>query len=509
MEVPNFETPKIVDLDICGAIDEGLFVAEFSKHLPFRVKRQYLLKSASSSKNGGQHAHKELWQFFICVQGSCHILFEGKNGKFEFLLDKPTQGVVVPPGHWRDYKLAPTSVLSVLASEPYDENDYIRDYGSFRKHIERQATPANVPFVALNRENDELRSEFITVLEQQTAANDWVRGKSVCDFEARYASYCEAKHAVACGSGLDALALALRAYEIGAGDEVIVPTNSFIASALAVSHVGATPVFIDCLPCSGELDISQIELAISSKTKAIIPVHLYGIPVDMDRVMEVAGKHGLFVLEDAAQAHGALYKNNKVGSLGHAAAFSFYPTKNLGAIGDGGCVVTNDASLADRVRTISNYGSREKYKHEVLGVNSRLDSIQAGILSLKLAFLDERNKVRKQIARHYFNCMAGIKDLKLVNVSNSREPVWHIFPVFLENQTRRDALKAYLSKHSIETGIHYPIPIHVSPAYATGDILPVAEEVAKTQLSLPMSPFLTKAEINFVCNVVTDFFSRG
>lgn len=505
----NFEIPHSVTLDICGNPDNRLFVVEFSNQLPFRVKRQYLLKSDGFPKRGGHHAHKELWQFLLCIDGSCQLSFEGKGGKFEFLLDTPLQGVLVPPGYWRDYELAPNSSLSVLASEPYDENDYIRDYDAFREYIKSQSKISSVPFAALNRENGELKTKIISALEEEISKNDWILGDSVFEFERAFASYCEVNYAIGCGNGLDALTLALRAYGIGAGDEVIVPTNSFIATALAVTQTGATPLFVDCLPFSGEIDIHYAESAITARTKAIIPVHLYGVPVDMEGITALANKHDLFVLEDAAQAHGALYKDKKVGSLGHAAAFSFYPTKNLGALGDGGCVVTNDGELAEKIRLLSNYGSQKKYVHEVLGLNSRLDSIQAGFLGLKLPFLDTWNAQRRNLSEIYYRHLLGINELTLLNISQDVHPVWHIFPIFLKNEQQRDALRLYLTKHSIGTNIHYPIPIHLSPPYSSGHLLPIAEKNAKTQLSLPMCPFLVEDEILFVCNAIKEFFSIG
>lgn len=509
IKVTEFKVPSLIALDVCGAPGNSLFVAECFKQLPFVVKRQYLLKSEESPKLGGQHAHKELWQFFLCIEGSCHISFEGKDGKFEFTLEDPLHGIIVPPGYWRDYELSPNSSLSVLASDPYDEGDYIRNYGVFKEYLEMQTKVSKVPFVALDRENAALKTQLVSAFEAQFVSNDWILGKAVTEFEQDFAAYCDAKYAIACGNGLDALALTLRAKGIGAGDEVIVPTNSFIATALAVNQAGATPVFVDCLPASGELDITKVETAITPQTKAIIPVHLYGVPVDMERIMAIADAHQLFVLEDAAQAHGALYKGKKIGSLGHAAAFSFYPTKNLGALGDGGCVVTNDAELAENIRLLCNYGSRKKYIHEVAGVNSRLDTFQARVLKIKLALLDGWNEKRCNIAALYRQHLAGIEGLTLVKPARDAEPVWHLFPVFLESNAQRDALQAHLTQRAVGTAIHYPISIHASDVYATGESFPVADKNAQTQLSLPICPFLTEEEILYVCSQVKAFFSTS
>lgn len=361
-----------------------------------------------------------------------------------------------------------------------------------------------IPFVALDRENIFFKQSFLSSLEKAIEDNSWILGEAVRNFETRFAQYCDAQYAIGCGNGLDALSLALKAHGIGAGDEVIVPTNSFIATALAVSNIGAAPVFVDCLPQSGEMDIDTIELAFTPKTKAIIPVHLYGIPVDMDRIMAIADEHNLFVLEDAAQAHGALYKGRKIGSIGHAAAFSFYPSKNLGALGDGGCVTTNDAKLEHKIRLIANYGSQEKYRHVEKGLNSRLDTLQAAFLIQKLVFLDEWNEHRRKLASLYYEAFSGKSKIAMLDVSGDKTAVWHVFPIFLENQQKRDSLKASLAKKGVMTNLHYPCTIHESEAYGTGQSLPNAEKNSKTELSLPMSSFLTKHEIELVINCIKD-----
>ena len=501
----NFKVPHKISLDYIPS--RGLFIAEFSKHLPFRAKRQYVLKSESSIKYGGQHAHKKLWQFFLCIEGGCKIVFEGKGGKFDFFLNSPEQGIIVPPGYWRDYELEANSSLSILASELYDADDYIRDYDEFVEYVQSQDCISNVPFVTLDRENEILKGEIISVLEQQILANDWVLGEGVSEFEEEFASYCGVRHAVGCGNGLDALTLALRAYGIGKGDEVIVPTNSFIATALAVSQTGAQPIFAECLPYSGEVDIKYIESIVTMKTKAIIPVHLYGIPVDMDGILAVAEKNNLFVLEDAAQSHGALYKGKRVGSIGHAAAFSFYPTKNLGALGDGGCVVTDDSELAENIRLLSNYGSKQKYIYEIAGANTRLDTLQAKFLKLKLPHLDAWNNQRHKFADIYYYHLSEIKELILINIPQNIKAVWHVFPVFLQDEQQRNDLQIWLKQKGIGTNIHYPIPIHSSKLYASKRSFAIAEQNAKTELSLPMSPSLTKGEILFVCDAIKEFFN--
>lgn len=492
--------------------DKKIYIAEQPDTLPFACKRQYIIDNEKGIGRGGVHAHKKLWQLFVCCRGEFKLTLEGRQGVCEYILDTPSRGLVVPPGYWRDYEMSDNAIVSVLASEVYCEEDYIRDYLEFKKYISfdgHSSEETIIPFVPLDRENAFLKQAFLSSLEKNIDNNNWILGGDVNQFEDSFAQYCEAQYAIGCGNGLDALSLALKAYGIKSGDEVIVPSNSFIATALAVSNIGAEPVFIDCQQHSGELDIDQIEAIITSKTKAIIPVHLYGHPVDMERVMSIAEVHDLFVLEDAAQAHGALYKNKKVGSIGHAGAFSFYPSKNLGALGDAGCVVTNDSELARKIRLIANYGSEEKYNHIEKGCNSRLDTIQAAFLSHKLPYLDDWNEHRRKLASIYYNELTNLSGIVLLDVSEDKTAVWHVFPIFLESKAKRDSLKAYLAEQGIMTNIHYPYPIHETTAYDTGESFPNAHRNARTEISLPISPFLTQEEILRVCKEIQIYFSQS
>ena len=348
-----------------------------------------------------------------------------------------------------------------------------------------------VPFLELKPGYDELRSEFEAAFHRVMDSGWYLLGKELEQFEAEFAAYCEAKFCVAVGSGLDALHLILRAYGIGTGDEVIVPSNTFIATWLAISYAGATPVPVD--PDSETFNIvsESVEAAINSRTKAVMPVHLYGQSADMDPIISIARKHGLKVIEDNAQAQGARYRGQRTGSLADAAGTSFYPGKNLGAFGDSGAVTTNDAELADRVRMLRNYGSRVKYHNDCQGYNSRMDELQAAFLRVKLRTLDKWNARRRTVAARYLSGLEDIAGLKLPFVQEGMEPVWHIFPL---RHPRRDELQASLAKVGIGTLIHYPIPPHLSGAYAKagwkpGDF-PIAEEIAKTELSLPIGPHL-------------------
>ena len=357
----------------------------------------------------------------------------------------------------------------------------------------------NVPFLELKPAYEELRAGFDAAYQRVMDSGWYLLGVEMKAFESEFAKYCEAKHCVAVGNGLDALHLILRAYDIGAGDEVIVPTNTFIATWLAVSYAGATPVPVEPDPRTFNIDPNRIEAAITPKTKAIMPVHLYGQPADTDPIMDIARRHGLKVIEDNAQAQGARYKGRRTGSLGDAAGNSFYPGKNLGAFSDAGAVTTNDAQLADRVRTLRNYGSKEKYYYEIKGFNSRLDELQAAFLQVKLKKLDAWNARRRGIAARYLAELDKVPNLTLPLVPDWAEPVWHLFVV---RHPKRDALQQKLAAADIGTLIHYPVPPHLSGAYADGKwtrgAFPVAEELADTVLSLPMGPHLSNEQTRFV-----------
>jgi dTDP-4-amino-4,6-dideoxygalactose transaminase len=356
-----------------------------------------------------------------------------------------------------------------------------------------------VPFLELKPAYEELRAGFDAAYQRVMDSGWYLLGVEMKAFESEFAKYCEAKHCVAVGNGLDALHLILRAYDIGAGDEVIVPTNTFIATWLAVSYAGATPVPVEPDPRTFNIDPNRIEAAITPKTKAIMPVHLYGQPADTDPIMDIARWHGLKVIEDNAQAQGARYKGRRTGSLGDAAGNSFYPGKNLGAFSDAGAVTTNDAQLADRVRTLRNYGSKEKYYYEIKGFNSRLDELQAAFLQVKLTKLDAWNARRRGIAARYLAELDKVPNLTLPLVPDWAEPVWHLFVV---RHPKRDALQQKLAAADIGTLIHYPVPPHLSGAYADGKwtrgAFPVAEELADTVLSLPMGPHLSNEQTRFV-----------
>jgi len=344
-----------------------------------------------------------------------------------------------------------------------------------------------VPFLELKPAYLELKDKFDAAYHRVMDSGWYLMGQELDTFEREYAAYCQTDHCAGVGSGLDALILALRAFDIGPGDEVIVPSHTFIATWLAVDQVGAVPVPVEPDPETYNIDANRIENAISPRTRAIIPVHLYGQPADMDSIMQLADQHNLVVIEDAAQAQGALYKGRKVGSLGHAAAHSFYPGKNLGGFADGGAVTTSDKAIADRVRTLRNYGSKTKYHYEEAGVNSRLDELQAAFLRVRLSHLDEWNGRRQRIAAAYGDLFNGAKSIIQPKVPNWANPVWHLYVIRVSN---RDQMQTKLMESGIGTQIHYPIPTHQTRAYPQFNSvsLPIAESIAASCLSLPIGP---------------------
>lgn len=359
-----------------------------------------------------------------------------------------------------------------------------------------------IPFLDLSTSYSELKPEIETAVSRVLDSGWYILGPEVEVFEADWAAYCEASHAVGVANGLDALTLALRALDIGPGDEVIVPSNTYIATWLAVSGVGATPIPVEPNPSSYNIDCDRIEAAITPQTRAILPVHLYGQAADLDPILAIARCHGLRVIEDAAQAHGARYKGRRIGAHGDVVCWSFYPVKNLGALGDAGAITTNDADLAERVALLRNYGSREKYVNEEAGVNSRLDPIQAAVLRVKLAVLDEWNERRRAIAAVYADELAD-SGLILPHVPDWAEPVWHLYVV---RSSERDALQARLTEAGVGTMIHYPIPPHMQGAYAklgiAPDVLPLARDLAKEVISLPMGPHLGQENASFLVDEI-------
>lgn len=365
-----------------------------------------------------------------------------------------------------------------------------------------------IPFVDLKAQYGAIKDEIDEAIGRVISNTSFILGREVASFEESFAAYIGTRFCVGVSNGTAAIQLALTACGVGPGDEVIVPANTFFATAEAVSTAGATPVFVDADPDSYTIDVRQIESALTPATRAIIPVHLYGQAANLDPILEIAARHKLFVIEDTAQAHGALYKGRRVGQFGHASTFSFYPGKNLGAYGEGGAVLTNDERVARRLRLLRDHGSERKYHHEIIGYNCRLEGIQGAVLSIKLAYLDRWNELRHEHAARY-NALLSASGLILPQEMSYARHVYHLYVVQSED---RDALQNALNDAGIQTGIHYPVPIHLQPAYAflgySRGSFPEAEQQAARVLSLPMFAELTGEQINRVAEVVLDSLGR-
>ncbi|MDI6785198.1 MAG: DegT/DnrJ/EryC1/StrS family aminotransferase [bacterium] len=362
-----------------------------------------------------------------------------------------------------------------------------------------------VPFVDLKSQYFEIKEEILQAINNVLDNTAYILGKSVFDFEKNFANYVEANYAIAVNSGTAALHMALLAYNVGIGDEVITAPNTFIATAGAISHAGAKPVFVDIEPDTFNMDSAKIENAITSNTKAIIPVHLYGQSCNMDPIMEIAKKHNLIVIEDACQAHGAEYNGQRVGSIGQAAAFSFYPGKNLGAYGEGGIVTTNSEEIAQKIKMLRDHGSSQKYFHQYIGYNYRMEGIQGAVLGVKLKRLEEWTEKRRNNAQTYNNLLSSLEVITPKEKSYNRH-VYHLYVIRVKN---RDKLQEYLKENGIDSGLHYPQPIHLQKAYKflgyKENSFPLAEASTKEILSLPMYPELTKEQIKIVAKSIKEF----
>lgn len=360
-----------------------------------------------------------------------------------------------------------------------------------------------VPFLDLQAQNAPLRPEIDRAIGDVIDAGAFAGGPFVTRFEDDFAAFCECQHSIGVGSGTDALWLALLALGVGPGDEVITVPSTFMATAEAITYCGATPVFVDIDEATYTMDPALIAAAVTSRTKAIIPVHLFGQTADMDPILEVARAHGLFVIEDSAQAHGATYKGRKAGSLAHAGCFSFYPGKNLGAFGEAGAIVTDDAELAQKMRVLRDHGQARKYHHTMIGWNCRMDGIQGAVLQIKLRVLERGNELRRSHARAYDEAFAGIPEIIVPSIASWAQPVYHIYAIRVSD---RDEVMAFLNEKGVGCGIHYPIPVHLQEAYQHLGLregsFPVAEQCAEQFLSLPMYPELTACQVRTVIETV-------
>lgn len=479
--------------------------------LPFPPARQFVV-SVDGGGTRGCHAHRESRQLLQCVAGHISVDLDDGTRKATVELVPGGPALLLDALVWsvQNYE-GPHAVLLALCSDRFNENGYVRDYDEFLDLVKQNFASScriKVPFLDLKAaalaSEPGLSESFQRVLH----SGRYVLGPEVTSFESSWAEFCGAKHCIGVGSGLAALQLLLLASDIGPGDEVIVASNSYIATVLAVSHAGATPVLVE--PCAETrlIDPQKIEAAITPRTKAILSTDLYGQTVNYDAIARISRKHGIKFFSDAAQAHGAVFGGQTVGSgaLCDGTAFSFYPSKNLGALGEGGCVTTDDPLLADRIRMLRNYGSRVRYENEERGYNERMDPLQAALLQAKLPKLKEFNSRRAEIAERYLAAFKELDWLELPLPQPGTKPAWHLFVV---STRHRGELQSHLASLGIETMIHYPTPPHLSQAYSdlgySRGSFPIAEELADTVLSLPICPMMSDQMVRAVVDGVRSF----
>jgi dTDP-4-amino-4,6-dideoxygalactose transaminase len=473
----------------------NLSIIEQAQDLPFEIKRVFYVYGSHGVCRGG-HRHVKTTQGLICVSGKYKIYVNNGIKKEEYILDSPKECLILEPEDWHTMEgLCEEAVLLVVSSEHYDVNDYIdEEYPDIIEY--ENLAKVNKPFF------DDLRNSFSESLE----SGWYINGKNVTNFENNFARYVGTGNCVGVASGLDAITLALRSFEFPEGSEVIVPSNTYIATILSILHNGLKPVLVEPDIRTYNIDPAKIEEKINYKTKAIIPVHLYGKVSDMEPIMDLARKYGLKVIEDCAQAHGAAYKGKRAGTFGDYGAFSFYPTKNLGALGDAGAITCNNSDMASKIRALRNYGSIEKYQNTYIGHNSRLDEVQAGFLNLKLPKLEDINNHKRNLAKIYNQHLsdAFVKPI----VHPDYHDVYHIYAIRHPN---RDELRSYLLKNNIKTEVHYPIAPHKQKAMQgvlEGDY-PISEEIHNTILSLPISYSHTESDIYKVVEVLNKFAKEG
>lgn len=489
--------------------DEGyLSFVEGENHIPFEIKRVYYIYDTVKNAVRGRHAHKKTKQALFCIRGSVTIVLDNGLEREEITLSNPNMGIYLDAMMWHDMiDFSKDAVLMVLASSEYDEGDYIREYTEFliAAKSSREAVPPTVIMMndfqkEYNHHKKEVKKAINTTLEKGW----YILGDKNIEFEKKFAAYIGTKYAIGVANGLEALQIALMAIGVRPGDQVITVANTAVATALAITNIGATPVFVD-IDAYHHIDPLEIERAITSKTKAILPVHLFGQVANMKAIREIAKKYSLQIVEDACQAHGAQHYNKKAGALGDIGCFSFYPTKNLGTYGDGGAITTNSYSLYEKCLRLRNYGQTSKYVHTERGLNSRLDEIHAAILSVKLDKLNSLITKRRKIANLYSRLLQDILHISLPKVRKGSKHAYHLFVIEAQD---RDGLQQYLRSKNIESHIHYPTAIHKQKAFEEFKMLklPKTEEKVKQILSLPIHPFLTTHEVQNVCDAIKEFY---
>lgn len=506
---PKTRGVRLVTLSTHADRRGKLSFAQWNDHLSWLPKRFFCVHDVPAGEHRGHHGHETCAEFLCCVVGSVRVHVDDGESRESFMLDSPSVGIEIGPHVWisQEY-VEPGSVLIVLASEEHKPQLYIHDYARIKFLAQSRASQAmKVPFLNVRESSMVIEKKVRDAFERVLLSGCYIGGSEVETFENNFAHFCGAHYCVGVGSGLAAIHLLLVALSIGPGDEVIIPSNTFIATALGVRMAGATPVFVEPDATFYNLDAALVEEKITARTRAVLAVDLYGQPFDVDALATITQRHPrIFLLSDAAQSHGALYKGRRTGSLVHASCFSFYPGKNLGALGDAGAVTTDDGELARKLRGLRNYGSSVKYVHDVEGFNERMDPMQAAFLSAKLPELEKWNTRRDAIAQRYTSALASLDWLQTPSVQSWAQPSWHLYVV---RCAARDALREHLLAHNVECLIHYPVPMHLQAAFsglgfASGSF-PIAEELARSVLSLPICPFMTDKAVEYVIAAVNSF----
>lgn len=492
MRVKKITLPHIID-------NCNLFFAQTPKHLPFGIKRVYFITESDTKLPRGFHAHKENQQAIFCLQGSIKLILDDGKEHTEIILNKPNEGVIIDKLIWHEmHNFKKNTILLVLASDVFREKDYIRSYEQFIK--------IKKTHLRFNNLNDQGDSELKNAFEKVLSSGNFILNKEVKNFEKQFAGYNKSKYCIGVANGLEALQISLIATDIGNGDEIITTPISAVATSLAILAVGATPVFVDTKG-DGLINPDLIQEAITKKTKAILPVHLYGNNSDIQQIKSICQINKLLLIEDAAQAHGSEYLGKKLGSFGNLGCFSFYPTKNLGALGDGGAIITNNSHLAKICYQIRDYGQSRKYQHSRFGLNSRLDELQAALLSVKLKHLNSDNNKRRRLAQKYIRNLSDIPFIKMVLPENIIDANFHLFVI---KTKKRNGLINYLRRFGVPTAIHYPKIIPDQP-FLKGRydnvLLPNARKFVNEIISLPIYPNMPMEQVDFISNLIKDFYS--
>lgn len=504
------EGVELIDFPLVNDAHRGgsLSFGQYPDHLPFEVQRHFIVFGAPANSVRGAHAHHSCKQCLICVSGEIRVDLDNGNEVSCVLLSSPSQGLLIHELIWSSQTyVAPGSVLLVLASDVYCEDDYIRSYAEFQslKCALDSERKAHVPFMDL-RPSDGLRRSLLGACSQVITSGIYVNGPDVSFFEEEFAQFCKSSYCVGVGSGLDAIYLLLRAARLEQGTEIIVAANTYIATLLAISRAGFTPILVEPDPRTYNIDPKAVESALSEKTSAIFATDLYGQPANGPALREIADKCGIKVFCDAAQSHGSMCCDVPACKYYDATAYSFYPTKNLGAIGEAGAVVTDDFGIADAVRLLRNYGSRERYRNEVKGINARLDTLQAAFLRIKLRSLKDQNRARCELAKVY---LEELKDVSWLGLPQTLPHVSHVWHLFVVTCTCRDALRSHLQSEGVDTIVHYPIPPHLSEAYSDLGFkrgsFPITERLADTVLSLPLGPHMSSEDAMAVISAIKRF----